>query len=186
MNNVKHKIGGKMAIEVKFNAYGEEHTARFFKDNYQNNGNLFIGVLTWNEEWKFWEAWSDLTVNIPPYVSMEKNVAYLDTNNGSRELFNVLFEKGYIVETGKYGFSGYCSYPLVEFSEEFLNGMYYPDGSDIEEDKSMKEITFRYRDEMSKGKWRKQRCTVESVEECIKIYGLGVDCEYEILEVKEV
>ena len=49
----------------------------------------------------------------------------------------------------------------------------------------MKEIIFRYRDEMSHGKWRTQHCTVESVEECIKIYGLGVDCEYEILEVKE-
>ena len=27
---------------------------------------------------------------------------------------------------------------------------------------------------------------VSSVEECIRIYGLGVDCEYEILEVKEI
>ena len=50
----------------------------------------------------------------------------------------------------------------------------------------MKSITFRYRDEMSHWEWRKQHCTVESVEECIRIYGLGTDCEYEILEVKDI
>lgn len=48
----------------------------------------------------------------------------------------------------------------------------------------MKEITFRYSDAMSNWQWRTQHCAVESVEECIRIYGLGVDCEYEILEVK--
>ena len=50
----------------------------------------------------------------------------------------------------------------------------------------MKEITFRYADALSNWEWRKQSCVVESVEECIKIYGLGIDCKYEILEVKEI
>ena len=50
----------------------------------------------------------------------------------------------------------------------------------------MKEIKFRYKDKISKGEWRQQHCIVESIEECKKIYGLGVDCEYEILEVKDV
>jgi len=47
-------------------------------------------------------------------------------------------------------------------------------------------ITFRYADAMSGWEWRTQHCTVESVEECIRIYGLGDDCDYEIIEVKEV
>ena len=53
----------------------------------------------------------------------------------------------------------------------------------------MKEITFRYRDDMSKGEWRTQTCTVESVQECIRIYGLDTDStvkEYEIVSVVEV
>ena len=50
----------------------------------------------------------------------------------------------------------------------------------------MLSITFKYRDELSKWEWRTQHCVVSSVEECIKFYGLGVDCEYEILEIKEV
>jgi hypothetical protein len=50
----------------------------------------------------------------------------------------------------------------------------------------MVEVTFRYADAMSNWEWRKQHCIVESVEECKRIYGLGVDCEYEIIEVKEL
>ena len=49
----------------------------------------------------------------------------------------------------------------------------------------MLKIKFRYRDVMSDWEWRTQTCVMSSVEECIKIYGLGVDCDYEILEVKE-
>lgn len=50
----------------------------------------------------------------------------------------------------------------------------------------MKSITFKYADQLSNWEWRTQHCVVESVEECKRIYGLGVDCEYEILEVKDM
>lgn len=50
----------------------------------------------------------------------------------------------------------------------------------------MLRITFKYADAMSNWEWRTQSCTVESVEECIRIYGLGTDCEYEIISVEEV
>ena len=50
----------------------------------------------------------------------------------------------------------------------------------------MKKITFRYADEWSNWQWRTQSCVVSSVAECIKIYGLGIDCEYEILSVEDV
>ena len=50
----------------------------------------------------------------------------------------------------------------------------------------MKKITFKYADALSNWQWRTQTCTVSSVEECIKIYGLGIDCKYEILTVEDV
>jgi len=50
----------------------------------------------------------------------------------------------------------------------------------------LKHIVFEYKDELSKGKWNRQECTVSSLQECIKIYGLGIDCEYRIISVKEV
>ena len=49
----------------------------------------------------------------------------------------------------------------------------------------MLKIKFKYRDEMSNWKWRMQSCIVKSIEECKRIYDLGVDCDYEILEVTE-
>jgi hypothetical protein len=50
----------------------------------------------------------------------------------------------------------------------------------------LKRITFEYADAMSNWQWRRQSCTVSSVMECIKIYGLGVDCDYRIVSVEEV
>lgn len=50
----------------------------------------------------------------------------------------------------------------------------------------MLKIKFEYKDEMSNWEWRKQECIVSSVEECIRIYGLGVDCEYRIISIEEV
>ena len=50
----------------------------------------------------------------------------------------------------------------------------------------MKHIVCEYRDQYCKdGKFRRQECTVSSVEECIRIYGLE-NCEYNILLVEDV
>ena len=50
---------------------------------------------------------------------------------------------------------------------------------------TMLKIKFKNRDELSNWEWRNQECIMSSVEECKKVYGLGVDCEYEILSVEE-
>ena len=50
----------------------------------------------------------------------------------------------------------------------------------------MLKIVFEYRDEYCYPRWNEQECVVSSVEECKRIYGLGVDCEYRILSVEEV
>lgn len=50
----------------------------------------------------------------------------------------------------------------------------------------MVKVKFEYRDEWSNDEWREQECVVSSVQECKRIYGLGIDCEYRILSVEEV
>lgn len=50
----------------------------------------------------------------------------------------------------------------------------------------MVRIKFKYKDDMSRGEWQEQECVVRSVEECKRIYGLGIDCEYQIISVEEV
>ena len=50
----------------------------------------------------------------------------------------------------------------------------------------MYKITFKYRDKYSYPNWNTQHCEVASLQDCINFYGLGEDCEYEIIEVKKV
>ena len=50
----------------------------------------------------------------------------------------------------------------------------------------MLHIKFKYRDDYSRGKWNEQECVCSSIQECIKFYGLGIDCDYEILSVEAV
>ena len=50
----------------------------------------------------------------------------------------------------------------------------------------MLKITFKYKDKYTSGNWNTQNCIVSSVDECKKIYGLGVDCKYKILDVEPV
>ena len=54
------------------------------------------------------------------------------------------------------------------------------------------EISFKYADKMSNFEWRTQSCSLyannpaEARRKCIELYGLGIDCEYEITSIKEV
>ena len=45
-------------------------------------------------------------------------------------------------------------------------------------------VKFKYKDAWSNGKWNEQECYVRNVAECKRIYGLGVDCEYQIISVE--
>lgn len=53
------------------------------------------------------------------------------------------------------------------------------------------DIDFKYKDAYSNWEWRKQHCTLyadtkeHAVAKCVRMYGLGEDCPYEILSVKE-
>ena len=50
----------------------------------------------------------------------------------------------------------------------------------------MVKITFEYSDSYSNGKWNKQECIVSSLNEAIKLYGLGYDCDYRIISVEDL
>ena len=50
----------------------------------------------------------------------------------------------------------------------------------------MVKVVFRYCDEYSYPEWKEQECICRSVQECKELYGLGIDCQYEIISVEEV
>ena len=49
----------------------------------------------------------------------------------------------------------------------------------------MLHIKFRYRDEYSYPNWNEQECVVDNLQQCVEFYGLN-ECEYEIIEIKEM
>lgn len=110
-------------IEISFKFFDEERVARFWKSEYANNGNTYIGIVVWNEDDNSWVIWDDLTINFPD-MKCEKNKAFLYKNNCSHEIVATLIDKGYIKEAGVAHRSGFYTCPLVEFSEEFLDGLF--------------------------------------------------------------
>lgn len=100
--------------------WNEELEFIFQVNRYANGNNLAIEVLSWNEECKFWEPYSTLTINLPG-MHNEPREAFIDTNNGDPNIIKALEKLGYIKNTGIVRNSGYCIYPLYEFSKEFLN-----------------------------------------------------------------
>lgn len=50
----------------------------------------------------------------------------------------------------------------------------------------MVRVKFKYADALSNWEWREQDCVVSSVKECRELYGLGIDCDYQIISVEEV
>jgi hypothetical protein len=56
----------------------------------------------------------------------------------------------------------------------------------------MYKIKFKYADSMSNWEWRTQGCQLSALNEqdairkCKEIYGLGIDCEYEIISIELV
>ena len=105
-------------MSVILNMWGEDHALQFVKQEYLNNGNLAIEVLSEDEEYGGWEPWCSLTVNLPG-MCLDSNEAFLDTNNCSKEIIDWIFKNKYAKKIGERQ-SGFCVYPLVEFSKAFM------------------------------------------------------------------
>ena len=50
----------------------------------------------------------------------------------------------------------------------------------------MYRIVFEYADSYSNWQWRRQECIMSSLQECIKVYGLGYDCDYRIISMEKL
>lgn len=82
---------------------------------YQNNGRIFIGLIT--DEEGYPEPFADMTVNID--APAPNYCGYLDTNNLSNvERFVCENDLGEF--TGLTGRSGFCEYPLYLFNVDKL------------------------------------------------------------------
>lgn len=101
---------------LKLNAWHSEHEITIDIDNYANNGNLYIGLVCWDEE--FPEPWSDLTVNFD--IKCEPNKAFVDTNNNGSDIERWIVMNKLGMPTGRVCTSGFCTYPEYEFNIDEL------------------------------------------------------------------
>lgn len=94
---------------MKVKTFCGEYDVTMQKTQYSNNGNLAIELIDKEDGCPF----ATLTVNLNKLPN--NNLAYVDTNNCPwGEKF--IKENGLGEPTGKYGYSGYCSYPLYKFN----------------------------------------------------------------------
>lgn len=95
---------------LTLNAWGSNHKITLHTNHYAENGNLYVGLVSWDEG--FPEPWSDLTVNLS--IPCKPNCAFVDTNNCPwAENFIEKYKLG--MPTGDMEMSGFCIYPEYEF-----------------------------------------------------------------------
>ena len=97
--------------------WGDKYEIAFFKANYVSGDNLAVEVECREENQEWWEPYGMLTVNLG--YTFGARQAYLDTNNVP-DLVEFVMGKGWAKEIGE-GHSGFCTYPMVEFTEEFVD-----------------------------------------------------------------
>lgn len=98
------------------NRYGTEYEIAFEATRYVYGG-LAIEVHCREQEQGWWEPYGTLTKNLGYLTSTSR--AYLDANN-MPDLVEFVLEKGWCEKVGEER-SGFCTYPLVEFTDEFIN-----------------------------------------------------------------
>ena len=104
-------------MKIKHSTPYGDYELKLYKGNYSNNGNLAIQATI--EEDGFEEPWSTITVNID---KLPENWACIDTNNNGNCIITELVGAGYCSVVG-YKASGWCEYPVVEFTDAFLEGL---------------------------------------------------------------
>ena len=98
--------------------YGEIEDVRFEMNMYTENNNLYLGLEYYEKEDREWEPYGNITVNVGdlPYL-----YSALDTNNNNEKcLISFLTENGFGKLTGLKIPSGFCEFPVFQFSEEKL------------------------------------------------------------------
>lgn len=108
-------------MEMKFvSVFGVESTVVFKKGRYLNNGNLYVGAFSVDEE-GYYELFCPVTVNLG--VALKDGMAYIDDNNADRNLLKALIDAGHMTYMFESKQSGFCNYLLFRFSDDFLNAV---------------------------------------------------------------
>lgn len=103
---------------MELRCYGEIYKVRLIRSTYDIYGNLAIMLESWDEEYKSWEPFGTLTVNICQLP--DKNLAAIDVNNCPfAEDFIETYQLGKLTHSRLT--SGFCIYPVYSMDLEKLD-----------------------------------------------------------------
>lgn len=113
---------GAEKLKVKIQAYDKEwnlipEVAVFVVPDFMGSKQHNIGLNLYCESEDGIEPFATLTKNFDEFIGL-KNCAYVDLNNCP--FATQLLEQGVAVDTGLTKQSGFCTYPLWQFNEDFL------------------------------------------------------------------
>ena len=91
-------------------------------DEYEILGNIAIELLEWDDDEGYWDDFATLTIN--PGMWLNENEAAVDVNNNPWAV-DFIAENQIGEPTGEAVISGFCSYPVYRFNEEFLKKYKY-------------------------------------------------------------
>ena len=101
---------------INLRKYGTNHPMTFELNNYRENGNLYVGLITHEEGWA--EPWQNLTVNLS--IKCAPDCAFIDTNNNGDEIMTWIVSNKLGKPTGRIKASGWCVYPEFKFNMDEL------------------------------------------------------------------
>lgn len=96
---------------LNLNRWGRDNPITFILDNYAENNNLYIGMMTHADGYP--EPYSDLTVNLS--VKCAKDCAFIDTNNNGCDIVGWLITNKLAILTGNVRGGRFCVYPEMKF-----------------------------------------------------------------------
>lgn len=101
--------------------WGTVEQIGFAQGTYYDGNRALLAYVKHVDDHGWVEAYADVSVNIE-FLADSYRIA-IDTNNLGDEMVDFLVENGFAEETGRVLHSGYCNYPVLEFDEEWLDGL---------------------------------------------------------------
>ena len=94
--------------------WGEKYDIIFKLSEYMN-GKLAVAMEYYDKDYEQFMPYAVLTVNLVGEICGE-NCAFVDTNNLGEKIIKWLVDNNLGKPTGRYGKSGFCTYPEVKFN----------------------------------------------------------------------
>lgn len=102
---------------MTFKHHGKEYRGQLSAAQY-GNGNLAVQLMSWDEEYEFWEPYAKLSVNTE--LILEADFFVAKTYSENEGLIEQFIESGIFENTGQVVPLGYASGAILKLTDKFL------------------------------------------------------------------